>query len=258
MAKSEQGISVNVDLLMNKYREIAAIDEKLDSITDAGGKRAIANAIVDETKDSWEKPVTSVIASLTGISDDRVLVGSYTALVKALRESFNERVDKFLTEQKESQGTEVVQLSADEISALTTQRRQLNEEFKALEQVLELFDMDTSNVPRPKKRTGSRGKRGPRVFSKYVFSIDGTERTASQNSLSSIANTVCKGEGFENDWKSGDLRTFLSEQGIDLTNPPDSFSVTLPNGKVLSAQKQEAGEDEEEEEDEVQEEEETE
>lgn len=240
---AEQGLSVNVSMLLEKGQEIAAIDEQLDAASgsEQAGKRALANSISAETQKDWEKTVGNLVKAFSNIEDATLLVGAFTAVQRSLKENFGEQVDKTLTELHASRKTEQITLSPEELESLTANRKQLVEEFKALDNILDMFGFDTSGVPKPKKRTGSRGPRGPRVFGRYVYSIDGTERTASQNSISSIANTVCK----ELEWSTEQLRNFLTENGFDTENPPESFEVVLPDpvNKTLSMVAKVADED---------------
>jgi hypothetical protein len=221
------GLSVDVNTLLDKYQEIASVDEQLDAASgsEQAGKRALANSVSAETQKSWEKPVSNLVKTIQGFDSPELIVGTYTAIQKALRDNFQEQVDKFLTELAASRQSETVTLTPEQLEELNTARKQLVEEYKAIANILEMFKFDISGVPTPKKRTGSRGPRGPRVFGRYVFSIDGKERTASQNSLSSIANTVCKDLG----WATADLRNFLVENGFDVENPPETFEVVIPD-----------------------------
>jgi hypothetical protein len=229
---SDTGISVSPDTLRAKFDEIAVIDEKLDSVSGGAdsGKRALANQIASETSGSWKKVADNLVASLAKIEDPNDLTGAVTGLIKSVNDSFKESIDKYLTEQVEARKNDAPAVSDDEVAELSTSRKELVEQYKALRQILEMFGNDVSTIPEPKKRTGSRGKRGPRVLTNFSFSIDGKERTSSQNSLSSIANTVCA----DLNWKTADLKNWLAEQGLDFQNPEDSWEYTLPNGKVIS------------------------
>lgn len=239
---ADAGISVTPDTLRAKFDEIDAIDSKLDSVSGGAdsGKRALANQIASETSASWKKVADNLVTNLGKIEDPNDLTGAVTGLIKAVNDSFKESIDKYLTEQVEARKSDAPAVSDSEIDELTSSRKELVDQYKALRQILEMFGNDVSAIPEPKKRTGSRGKRGPRVLTNYSFSVDGKERTSSQNSLSSIANTVCS----DLNWKTLDLKNWLGEQGLDFQNPPEEFSYTLPNGKVLSAVAVEVDDDE--------------
>jgi hypothetical protein len=239
---SDTGISVTPDTLRAKFGEIQVIDEKLDAVSGGAdsGKRALANQIAAETSGSWKKDADKVIALFQKNQEDpNLLVGYVTGFIKEINDNFKESIDKFLTEQVEARKNDAPVVSDDEVAGLTTDRKELVEQYKVLRQILEMFGHDVSTIPEPKKRTGSRGKRGPRVLTNFSFSIDGKERTSSQNSLSSIANTVCA----DLNWKTADLKNWLAEQGLDFQNPEDSWEFTLPNGKVISGVIMEVDED---------------
>lgn len=246
MAK-EQGINVSADALMEKYQEIAKMDEIIAAASgnDAAGKRAIANSIATETENKWAPTVEQILDAFTKL-DENTLVGAFTGLTSRMKERYGETVDKYLEIQKEARKSDAPSVSEEELNATLASRREAVEQYKALRGILVTFGRDVSHVPEPKKHTGSRGKRGPRVFSKFVFSIDGVERPASQNNLSSIANSVCK-DCSETGWKVADLKAFLQAQGLDLENPSD-FSYELPNGKTISGVKSENLGDEDEDE----------
>lgn len=231
------GISVTPETLQSKYDEIFAIDEKLDAASgsESAGKRALANSIASETENSWKKVADNLVSAFEKIDDPQIRVGAFTGVLKSVQDRFKNEVDEFLAKEVANRSTDQVEISAEELSQMTDARRELVEQYRALRNILEMFGSDVSTIPEPKKRTGARGKRGPRVLTNYDFYVDGEARTASQNSLSSIANTVCKDLG----WKTVDLRNFLVEQNIDLENPPAEFSVTLPEpvNKVLKGVK---------------------
>lgn len=248
---ADSGLSVDLGMLRSKYDEISTIDEKLAAASgnEAAGKRALANKIAEETSSTWNDTVTEMVNALSSIDDITALTGAVTGLRSKLNESFSKKIDEHLSKLvSEQKPDEAEKLSAEETESLISNRRALVDQYKALRAMLDLFGFDVDSVPEPKKMTGARGKRGPRVFKNFQFSIDDKELTANQNSLSAIANNMCKDLG----WKVKDLHNFLSEQGIDIQNPPDEFEVTLPdpNGKKLSAKKYEVSEEDAEIEDE--------
>jgi hypothetical protein len=226
--KMADGISVTIDSLKEKSDEILAIDEKLDAASGSedAGKRALANSLASEYASVWKSPADKMVTSISKIEDMEQRAAAFTGVVKSLQEAFKKEVDSFLEETVKARQADnpTETLSEDELNSLSESRKTLVEQFRALKNILDMFGQDTSVVPDPKKRTGSRGKRGPRVLTDYDYFIDGVARSKSQNSLSSIANTVCADLG----WKTADLRSFLTDKGIDLTNPPAEFEVQLP------------------------------
>lgn len=231
-------IAVSPEVLRNKYSEIVVLDEKIAAASgsDTAGKRAIANNIASETNESWSAVVEQVTGHIETLSGN-TLVGTYTALISALNDKFREDVDGILSGLVEERSSDAPEISEEELAKVLADRKVLSDEYKALRNILEMFGQDVSDIPEPKRMTGSRGPRGPRTLSKFDYAVDGETRSKTQNSLSSIANTVCKDLG----WKTKDLREFLVSQGLDIESPSDTWSYTLPNGKVLSAVK--SGED---------------
>lgn len=234
-ANPMEGISVTPEALRAKVNEILELDEQLAAASGstALGKRALANSITSEREGVWRELVDAVVNKIAEAeSDNEALVALVTALDKGVTDRFGKQVDEFLQAQVEANSSEQIKLSDDELQNLTNHAKELRKQEKALREILVMFGMNVDDIPEPKRLTGSRGKRGPRVFSRYNYSVDGQPRTESQNSLSSIANTVAP-----DDWNTPKLREFISSQGIDINNPPDEWSVTLPNGKVVSAVK---------------------
>lgn len=226
------GISVSPETLREKSNAILAIDEKLDAASgsEAAGKRALANSLATENEAMWKKVADNLVTNLSKIEDPSAMVGAFTGVVKSLNDKFKTAADEYLAKEVANRQTDVVTISDEEMATLNSERKNLVDQFKALKNILDMFDQDVSDIPEPKKRTGSRGKRGPRVLTGFDFYIDGKARSASQNSLSSIANTVCT----ELNWKTSDLRNFLTEKGIDLQNPGEGFEVELPTDPAVT------------------------
>ena len=229
MTDVSSGISVSPEILREKVAEIAQLDEQLDAASgsESAGKRAIQNALAAENEEGWRGVTDQLSAELNKYSDDvPKLVGLYSGITSTLSGEFKSKVDEFLAAEVKTRETNREQVSPEQISEWTEARKQLMEQYKALRGILELFEQDISGIEEPKKRSGARGPRGPRVLTGYDWFIDGEKRTDTQNSMSSIANTVCTPLG----WKTADLRNWLTEQlGVDLENAPAEFEFTLPD-----------------------------
>jgi hypothetical protein len=229
MTAPQGGISVTPDALREKVDEISQLDEQLDAASgsETAGKRALANGLASESENLWKEFADQIVSKIQAQTADDVsqLAGVFTGVVSSLNEAFRNTVDEFLTTEVTSRQENREAVSPDQIKEWTDARKTLMEQYKALKGILDLFGQDTSGIPEPKKRTGARGKRGPRVLQGYDFFIDDEPRSQHQNSLSSIANTVCSELG----WKTKELRDFLTESGIDLENPPEDFEgIMLP------------------------------
>lgn len=221
------GIAVTPDILRQKVEEIAQVDEQLDAASgsEAAGKRALGNALAKEYESDWKQNADNLIAAIQKVDDPAKLAGIYTGIRDALADNFRTSVDEYLQAEVDSNKENRETVAPEQIAEWTESRKTLMEQYKALRGILELFEQDISGIPEPKKRTGARGPRGPRVLSGFDWFIDGEPRTESQNTLSSIANTVCSPLG----WKTADLRNFLSEAGVDLQNPPSEYEIQLPD-----------------------------
>lgn len=232
-------MQVDLATAQELFSEIESLDEVIAAASGSteAGKRAIANQIAAETESEYSKTVSQVVSAITKIEDEKVQVGLFTALQTALKKNFGEAVETYLNKEVEARKTDTPSVSPEELEKAVTDRKELVNRFKALKNLLDMWGEDTSVLGEIKQWRGPRGpqgKRGPRLPKNLQLSIDGKDRSATQNSLSSIAATVCKGEGFESDWSANDLRTWLGEQGFDFENVPATFEYTLPNGKVLA------------------------
>jgi hypothetical protein len=243
------GIAVTPDILRAKVEDIAKLDEQLDAASgsEAAGKRALGNALAKEYENAWKGNADNLVEAIQKISDPQQLAGVYTGIISSLQDSFRTQIDEYLTKEVEARSENREQVDPAQIQEWTEARKVLMEQYKALRNILEMFEQDISGIPEPKKRTGARGKRGKRVLQGFDWFIDDEPRTEHQNSMSSIANTVCAPLG----WKTADLRSFLEENGVDLQNPEDEFSIMLPDpvNKKLSWKRRPVSLDEDPEED---------
>lgn len=251
-----------IDTSPEKALEIFAEIERLEGVIDAAsgspdaGKRKIGNELAEANKDSYAKSLENLVSGLTNIEDPAVKAGVYTGLVTGLREALGKEVDEYLTKEADSRKTDSPEVSADELTAAVAARKEQVDIFKAMKALIGMFDEEAANaLPEPKRMTGPRGpqgERGPRWPKNLQFAIDGKDRSATQNSLSSIFATVVKGsEGCESLTSTKDFKEFLAEKGVTAENVPNTFEVELPNGKTLSGRlTDDVVEDEEEEEEE--------
>jgi hypothetical protein len=244
-------MDVTRDTALDQYREIEKLDEVIQASSgnkDAG-KRALANQIASETETEFKKMVDNLVGALNKIDDVRVLVGATTAIQKAVRENFSENTDKFLSDLVESQQTDAPKVSDEELASIIEKRRELVKIYGAMTQILEMLGQDVSDLPTPKKMSGPRGKqgpRGPRVPKNLQWSVDGKERSATTNTLSSMAATL-----FDPPIKTAEFREFLTNAGFDFENIPANFETTLPSGKTLTATLTDDPDEDDETEDEV-------
>jgi len=215
-------------------RGVTQIDEQLDSLTDAkgAGKRAHVNSLVT----AQEANVQTLVQNLTeklGNAEPTVVVGFVTGLLRSLKNTFDPTINTYTeTWAKEnlSDETTAATLSDEEIKALEAQRSDYYKMVKTLRELaiqLQIVDEGDADLqfPLAKKRTGSRGSRGPQVWSLYNYFVD-DEPVDDEDSLTDIA----KANGFA---KRKELTDFIASQMGEKWKPGKDFSVTLPNEKVL-------------------------
>lgn len=224
------GLNVSVEELQSVYDEIANLDDKIAAASgsDTMGKRAYLNSLFNDRQETLQPFIDQVINHLrTNLENPEDLAAAVTGLDKAINDAFSKSVDELATKYVEANKTETPQVSEDELNQLTNEARELRKKYNAMRGVLEMFGFDVASVPEPKKMSGARGPRGPRTLSSFNYHVDGKPRTESQNSLSSIANTVFKDTPFS---QTKALREELARQGLDLQNPPDEWEYTISIG----------------------------
>jgi hypothetical protein len=243
---SDQQLTLSIANLTALGDEIGEIDGVLDSLSGAqsAGKRAVINRLMKAVQDN----IDIVFAKLdeqvfSDISDDDVFVGMYSGLVKSLESKYQPRQDAILESKAEEIKAETPVLTEEQIKDLTDSRKELVMKFKATKEIFKTFGMPgIDEVPDPKRRTGSHGKRGPRAITQFTWTVDGVRQSPDKDSLTGVASE----NGYEN---SKALRDALREAGIDLKNPEDKIEFTLSNGKALVGIKSVEDEDDDEDDD---------
>jgi len=216
---------------------VASIDEQLDSLTDAkgAGKRAHVNTLVTAQQENVSQLTSNLTEKLENATPE-VVVGFITGLIRSLKTSFDPRITEYVegwAKVNISDDTVQPTLSSDEIKAIEAQRAEYYKMAKTLRELavqLQIVDEDEvdARFPMPRKRTGSRGSRGPQVWSLYVYSVN-DDPVDDETSLTEIA----KANGYE---KRKELTDFIASQMGNDWKPGKDFSVTLPNGKVLEGE----------------------
>ena len=228
-------VIVDRNTLLATLGEITQIDNQLDasSGTSQAGKRKFSN----ELKAEFASVADAVLTQLKGLFDNpdrvpdiRTKVGIFRGVVDGLDAAYGKEIDEYLTQLVESQPkSEAVELSADAIAALSEERKKKVLLFNSMKAIAEAMGEDVSGIGDVRNRRGSSGPKGPRVFGKYNFSIDGIDQSKSQNTLSHVAKALKFAS-------TAAFREWLSEQGLNLVEPPaDGFEYITSDGKVLKA-----------------------
>ncbi len=240
---ADEGFNVSVDTLKGMYSEIAELDSIIEASVGgkSAGKRALANRLAEGQEENVTNLFAVVTENLDGLGPDE-LAGIITGINKMIKDSYEDTINVYL----ESQIGETTEVTPEVLEAAEKAREARKDKvkaFKTLKNLLEMFGSDVSSVPDPRKWTGATG---PRTFSLYQYSVDGTALPEDENSLATIA----KLGGFEKSTRtsrkgeeigvsaSANLKAFLTGTGLDVKNPPETWEATLPNGVVVSAVKQ--------------------
>ena len=222
------GIELSPEMLRAKVEEIAQLDEQLDAASgsEAAGVRSLGKALSDQYSEAWKPNADKLVETINNFSDEpEKLAGIYKGIVNTLSDTFKTRVDEYLKAEVDANKENRPKVSSEQVAEWTEARKTLMEQYKAIYGILELFEQDVSAIPKPKSRVGARGKRGKQVLRGFDFAIDGVPRTEKQNTLSSIANQVMS----PLNWKTPELINFLKENGVDTENPPNEYTIMLPD-----------------------------
>lgn len=244
---SDQQITLSLSNLTGLADQIGEIDTVLDSLSGAqsAGKRAVINRLVKEVQENIEAVLSKLDEQVFAtIDNDDTFVGMYSGILRGLESKYQAHQDEVLESKAEEIKAETPDLSEDQIKEMTENRKELVMRFKATKEIFRTFGMPgVDTVPDPKKRTGSRGPRGPRAITQFTWEVDGVRQSPDKDSLTGVASE----NGYEN---SKALRDALREAGIDLKNPEDKIEFTLSNGKSLVGIKTVDEDDDEDEDDE--------
>lgn len=203
--------------------EIDAIDEKLDSLGDAkaAGKRAITNQLIEKQRDSWTPVVETYVNTLTEAPQD-VRIGVFYGIVRGLTSKLQELINKDLEELIKDIPDNTPEITPEQAKELSEIRSKLYAQIKSVIGIAEQFG-DNEGMEMPKKRTGSRGKRGKRALSFFTWYIG-------EKKFDKLAEVV---EIYPQYDKVADLTKAMREAKLNLTNPEGDLQFTLPDGEVL-------------------------
>lgn len=212
------------------HEKIGEIDEKLDSLTDtkAAGKRQTINKLIEEAEDSW-KPLVDSFQSKLGTAPEETMLGVFYGITRGLSEVFGKQAAEKLDAIVATLPEATPLITPEEVPALQKIRSEIYTNIKATINLAKQFFGDDVDMVMPKKRTGSKGPRGKRALSFYTFFIEEKE-------YASLKEVIADYPQYE---ATKDLTAAIREVGENsdpkwnLTEPPDEWSFTLPDGKIL-------------------------
>ena len=234
--------TIDTTALFNQCIEaIAEIDAHLDAAegSNTSGTRAFRSALVAEHGPLFETAANSISEKLTPLSDAQ-LTAALSVFNKVLN-SFNERVTAFV-EANVPKVEATDKPDDEELTKLFNSRNELIKKASQCVSFAKAFGEDTEAMVVPRRRNRSIGKRGKQILSTFsyeIFDEDGNEVELDEDvSL----NDIAKKYGYEN---GREIRSLFKSSavwyniegepvvGIDNSNPPDKFNLTLKNGFEL-------------------------
>lgn len=259
-----QQVSVSAETLENYGKQIAELDAKIASASgsDAAGKKAWIENLIAQNQSEVDGYATSIIEQVSEL-DLPLLVGLVTRLEERLKADLAPKVETYVNEEYPKTKT------TEDAEALRNTRKELLVQFKALRAVLDSFGIANAHVPDPKSRGGGRpagsgggggaGSKSGANKEGYRYFIDGNMETGagrrprSQNSFSSVAFyatdnvpaklAVSNGASEEDakklpkKWGAKELKDFVVKETGGEFGSLDTWTVTLPNGKTVSARR---------------------
>lgn len=233
-ANPTNGFSVSPDALRSLLTQINEIDSQLDAASgsNASTERVAVDSLLNEQSENYKAFVDSIVENISGADDQAARVATVIALEKVLSNKYGKEVKDFVAARAESVKNQQEQsdLTNEELQELEATRKTLVEQYKAIRQLLEMFDADIDDIDEPKIRRGSRGPRGPRTLNTFQYTVNQTELPEQANSLAMVAKMT----GFD---KVKELKEVISKQGVNLKKPGDEWQADLGNGNVLYAKR---------------------
>ena len=223
------------DIYTQMMGAVEEIDTKLDSLSGGktAGKRKIVNDLVEKHSSVHNQAVNDTIAFIEQ-QDAEIQAAVVNAFQTALRKNFDKEVNAYIEGLVDSQPVQEPLVSEEEAAVLSGQRSELYQQIKSIAAVAESIG-EGDDFELPKMRRGSTGKRGPRNLSLFTFWIDGEE-------VDMTIGQIAKENGYD---KASELTKALRANGFD-TKDGDSFAdFFLPNGKVLTGERDDSEDDEE-------------
>lgn len=235
-------VTVDKDALLRILGEIKNIDDQLDAAsgTSQAGKRKFSN----ELKAEYAQLGAAVLKSITDLlnNPDRIpniqtKIGVFRSVVDGLDSAYGKEIDEYLQGLVDAQPkVESAELSANATAELSEARKKKVSVFQAMKAIAEAMGEDVSDIGEVRNRRGSSGPKGPRVFGKFNFSIDGIDQSKTQNTLSHVAKALKFAS-------TASFKEWLAEQGLNLAEPPvEGFEFLTADGKVFKATPKEAAE----------------
>jgi hypothetical protein len=215
--------------LINQTLEI---DAKVDAGSDTETRKRVTSDLVENQQGIWEPSVNHLKMALEKVRDEEgdrdKFVGIYLGIVRGLSSLFKNEVEAYVDTLVEQAPTPDDVLSEEDKKALMEERKALVGQIRTIIEMAKTFnEFDESNPWYEPKRRGAVGSRGKRALSFYNWTIDGQTLPEDEQSVAGVYPKV----GFT---KAADLTAALKAAGIDTTNPPREFSVTV-NGKTVVA-----------------------
>lgn len=221
---------ISPETLQNIVDEINEIDDRLDASSNtSSGKTATRNALIREYQDQAKKTSQSLVKKLSELQGEE-LVALYHGVLKELESNLSDEADEALEAAHEERKKDIKPLTPEEQEEALKERNEKIEAYRLLRSALEQFGYgdEVKNIEKPRKRRVSSGSRGPNVWGKYQYSINGDQLPEEANKLSFVAKRF--------GMKVRELKDIFEGQGVDAdTLDGSSFTVKIDDNNTVSA-----------------------
>lgn len=249
-APKQQAV-VSLDALVAIKSKIDHIDQQIGAASgsEKAVRESVVSTIVTENSAAVKPVMDSFIQQLQNFPP-----AIQVAFMAMLEDTVNETVGAAMDALVDEKIASITAGVKENVEPLKDKRKDLVSKFQALRDVLDMLDVDVSSVPEPKRSAGgTRTSRGTGNSTakglnkdRYRFYIDDKAQPPSQNTRSAVVyhSTVgCAPDGPNGKKERWGVEAFfdhLKTQGINYGPPgegDDTWSVTLPNGKRVSARR---------------------
>ena len=230
MAKSGEFV-VSVDVLQQILDDINTIDERIAATSGSeAGNVAVRNSLVRDYQEesvTLAQPVVEALGQYSGAA----LVGMLYGVIKAVEDAASEEADEALKAVIEERRTKVEPLSDEEMEKVIEDRKQLLASFNTLKTTLSLFGFkeQVDKIPAPRSRLGAPGKRGPTVWGKFQYSINGKPVDEELNTLAYVAKRA--------GMSVADFKSLMGANNIDIKkiDKTPSWELAVNSDLTVSA-----------------------
>lgn len=249
-APAPTGGMVDLSQLQGIASTIAALDEKIAAAT--GNEASIRKSVLTQVETDNAERIQAIIDALLpqfGTLEPAVLVGVYNKLPQAMEEEYAGQIDEVVDSRVKALLDEV----QGNVEPLKEKRKEQQNLFRAMAQLLEHLGVDVSSVPEPKRTAGRSSGGGSSNMTpakagynadQYRYLKNGKAVGATQNQFSALIFHSSLGSSGTPEkpmrLSTAEGREFVANAGVKMGPPgqgDDTWEVELPNGTKIGGRR---------------------